>query len=126
MNIEVTAVHTSCAVRALSQVTATLNPGSSCERVSAMGATGVTSMAACNRVTRMSIEVFWASLEYSPYCRIIGSSRLRLKICCCMLESRWLMSEVSMEVTYFSGTDCCSISTRVWDLYLTGKKRDTP
>ncbi len=61
MNIEVTVVQTSCAVRASSIVTFTKKPGRLLARVSAIGSTGVTSIAFCSRPTRSSIDSLFIS-----------------------------------------------------------------
>ena len=41
------------------------------------------------------MDLRFTSCGYKLNWRMIGSSRDRLRICCCMLASRWLMSVVS-------------------------------
>ena len=61
-------------------------------RVSAIGRIGVTSIAFCKRANqilhRNPVDIARNTIQIE---RMIGSSRDRLSICCCMLESRWLM-----------------------------------
>src|SRR5271155_3048266 len=124
MNIDVMAVQTDWAIRGLSKVTVTLNPGNWVE-VSSMARIGVTSTAFWRRPTKSSIGTFLTSSEYNPNCAITGSSLERLRICCFMLARRWLMSSVTTGRIKSLGTVGCSISTEVCDVYLLGRVFET-
>ena len=125
MNIDVMAVHTFWAIRGLSRVTVTLNPGKLAD-VSSIGRIGTTSIAFCRRPTKSSIGTALTSVEYNPNCVMIGSSRDRLRICCFMLARRWLISSVTTGRMKSFGTVGCWISTKVWDVYLVGRNFETP
>src|SRR2546422_10125829 len=51
---------------------------------------------------------------------MIGSSRVRLRICSFIEARRWLKSSVTTGFTYSSGTVGLATSTSVWDVYSFG------
>src|SRR5438445_12181897 len=60
------------------------------------------------------------SLAYRLNLSVVGSSRVRLRICAFLEARRWLKSSVTTGFTYSSGTVGLATSTSVWDVYSFG------